>query len=83
MIIWLVFFFIIVSSKGGLWKWFFLSRLFGGRPGYRNYNKRGPYVPPRNTGFGGSSFGGGGFSGGGSFHTGGGHFSGGGASAKW
>lgn len=77
MIIWLIFFFIIVSSKGGLWKWFFLSRLFGGRPRYRNYNRHGPYVPPRNTGFGGPGFGGGGF------HTGGGHFSGGGASAKW
>lgn len=77
-IIWIVFVFIVVMSKGGLFKWFFLSRIFGGS----SYNSgRRHYVPPR-TNFGGGSHSGG-FSGGGSFHTGGGHFSGGGASGHW
>lgn len=75
-IIWVVFVFIVVMSKGGLFKWFFLSQIFGGS---RNYRPRGPYVPPKTT----FTSGGGGFGGGGSFHTGGGHFSGGGASGHW
>lgn len=78
VIAWMIFFFIVISSKGGLWKWFFISRMFGG--GYNHHNHRGPYVPPRNSGFGGG-FGGG--LGGGSFHGGGGHFGGGGASGHW
>lgn len=77
MIIWIVFFLIIISSKGGFWKWFFISRMFGGGRNYRRPGPRGPYVPPRNT------FGSSGFSGSGGFHTGGGHFSGGGASGHW
>lgn len=84
MIIWLIFFFIVVSSKGGLWKWFFISRMFGGGRNYgrRGPRPRGPYVPPKTT-FRSSGFTGGGFSSGGGFHTGGGHFSGGGASGHW
>lgn len=80
LIIWMIFFFIVISSKGGLWKWFFLSRMFG--VSYRpRGNYKGPthtFTPPTNhSSFGGGSFGGGGF------HTGGGHFGGGGASGHW
>lgn len=74
VVVWMIFFFIVISSKGGLWKWFFISRMFGGSHSHSNH--RGPYVPPRNSGFGGGL-------GGGSFHGGGGHFGGGGASGHW
>jgi len=71
LIVWMIFFFIVISSKGGIWKWFFISRMLGG-------GSRGGYRGPTHT-----NFGGGGFSGGSSFHTGGGHFGGGGASGHW
>ncbi|MBR1638413.1 MAG: TPM domain-containing protein [Treponema sp.] len=73
MIIWLIFFFAIISSKGGIWKWIFLSNLAG------SHRRGGFYSGPshRSSGFGGGSFGGG------SFHGGGGHFGGGGASGHW
>ncbi len=71
MIIWVIFFFAIISSKGGIWKWIFLSNLMGG--GHRGGYYGGSH---RSSGFGG------GF-GGGSFHGGGGHFGGGGASGHW
>lgn len=83
LVIWMIFFFAIISSKGGIWKWFFISRMLGG-------NSRGPYRGPTHTThttFTGpsnrSNFGGGFSSGGGGFHTGGGHFGGGGASGHW
>ena len=78
MIVWLIFFFAIITSKGGIWKWIFLSNLMGGgrRGGFGSYG--GSH---RSSGFGGG-FGGSGF-GGGSFHGGGGHFGGGGASGHW
>ena len=72
MIIWLIFFFVIIGSKGGIWKWIFLSNMTSGRR-YRNYTS----APHRSSGFSGGSFGGG------SFHGGGGHFGGGGASGHW
>lgn len=73
-IIWLIFFFLVISSKGGLWKWLFISRAFGGSSG--RYYSSGSHRS--GSGFGGFSGGsGGGFSGGG------GHFGGGGASGHW
>lgn len=66
----LIFFFIIVTSKGGILKWLFLSSLFG------NSGKR--------SNFSSSSFGSGSsFSNLNSFSGGGGHFGGGGASGRW
>jgi len=71
VIVWMIIFFVVISSKGGIWKWFILSRMFGG-------NYHGHYNPPRHN-----NFTGGGFGGGGGFHGGGGHFGGGGASGHW
>ncbi len=76
-LVWLIFFFIVISSKGGLWKWLFISRALGGSSG-RHYSS-GSHRS--SSGFGGFS----GFSGGsgGGFSGGGGHFGGGGASGHW
>ncbi len=76
--IWVIFVFVIISSRGGLFKWLFLSRLFGS-----SYPRKGGFSGSYRGGssfgrsFGGSSFGGS------SFHGGGGHFGGGGASGHW
>ncbi len=78
LIIWMIFFFIVISSKGGIWKWLFISRMLGGNTHSRTRYYGPTFTPPRNN----SSFGGGSF-GGSSFHTGGGHFGGGGASGHW
>lgn len=85
VLFWLIFFFVIISSKSGLWKWLFFanaSKSFRST-GYRRYT--GPSGHP--GGFSGSSMpkftGGGSSSFGSSFHGGGGHFSGGGASGHW
>lgn len=78
LVIWMIFFFIVISSKGGIWKWFFLSRMLGGGRHSRGHYYGPTFTPPTNhSSFGGGSFGGGGF------HTGGGHFGGGGASGHW
>lgn len=71
MILWLVLFIVIIGSKGGIWKWLFISNMASGRR-YGGFSSG----PGR-----GSSFGGG--FGGGSFRGGGGHFGGGGASGHW
>lgn len=70
MIIWVIFIFVVICSKGGIFKWIFLSNLVNnGHSGHHHSNL---------SGFGGFSGGhGGGFSGGG------GHFGGGGASGHW
>ena len=70
VIVWMFIFFVVISSKGGIWKWIFLSNLTRGNRHHRYYN------PPRSNNFG-SGFGGS------SFHGGGGHFGGGGASGHW
>lgn len=79
IIMFLVFLFMIMMSKGGIFKWIFLSKLFGnGR--YYSGNSRNPTSVNR-TNFGGiKNFGGSSFNG---FSGGGGHFGGGGASGKW
>lgn len=87
MLIWVIFIFIVISSRGGLFKWILLSNMTGKR---RHYSG-GSHIHVNNFrgknsgGFGGSSsrsggFGGGGFGG---FHGGGGSFGGGGASGGW
>ena len=76
MLIWVIFFFAVVSSKGGILKWIFLSNMMGGRHGHYHHHNSGPTI---HVG-GHNSFGGGGFGG---FSGGGGHFGGGGASGRW
>lgn len=80
-IIWIIFFFSVITSKNGLFKWLILSRLFGSSNHHR-------YNPPRNNSFNNTSFRGnsgfGGGFGGSSFHGGGGgHFGGGGATGHF
>lgn len=76
-----IFFIVIIGSiarslfpHSPLFRWIFLSRMFGGGSNHRNYGG--------NIHTGGGNFGGGGFRGGG-FHGGGGGFGGGGASGHW
>ena len=77
MIIWLIFFISIVTSRGGIFKWLFLSRLFGSSS--HRTTHRTTFTPTNfsshSSGFSGGSFGG--------FSGGGGHFGGGGASGHW
>lgn len=73
MLIWLIFCFALISSKNGIWKFLFLSHIFGS--GSRRNN-----VYHRSSGSGFSGFSGGSFGG---FSGGGGHFGGGGASGHW
>lgn len=82
MIIWLIFFLVVITSKNGLFKWLILGRMFG-TPSYRGRRNSFP-----TGGFGGptfksgSSFGGG-FGGSGFHGGGGGHFGGGGATGHF
>ena len=70
MIIWVIFIFVVICSKGGIFKWIFLSNLVNNGHSVHHHSNL--------SGFGGFSGGhGGGFSGGG------GHFGGGGASGHW
>lgn len=79
LIIWLVFFFIVINSKGGLFKWIFLNNLMNsGRRSHRYYNSGIHNTSFRSGGFSGGGFGGSGFHGGG-----GGHFGGGGATGHF
>ena len=71
MIIWVIFIFVVICSKGGIFKWIFLSNLVNNGHSVHHHHSN-------LSGFGGFSGGhGGGFSGGG------GHFGGGGASGHW
>ncbi|MCQ2578349.1 MAG: TPM domain-containing protein [Treponema sp.] len=89
MLIWVVFMFLVLSSKNGLLKWLILSNMGGRRRRYYG----GSHIHINNFGSGsshssgfGSSSRSGGFGGGGSFggfHGGGGSFGGGGASGGW
>ena len=74
MIVWLFFVFVIITSKGGIFKWIFLSKLLGSSG--RSYGN----TSIKSTGFNSSSFGGSSFGG---FSGGGGSFGGGGASGHW
>jgi len=76
MIVWLFFVMIIITSKGGIFKWIFLSKLLGSSSSNRRYTNTGF----KSSGFNSSSFGGSSFGG---FSGGGGHFGGGGASGHW
>lgn len=71
IIIWLIFIFVIIGSRGGILKWIFLSNVVNsaGRSSRSSFNRSN------------SSFGG--FGGGKGFSGGGGHFGGGGASGHW
>lgn len=86
MLIWVIFIFIVISSRGGLFKWILLSNMTGNRRHYGGSHIHVNNFGGKNSGgFGGSSsrsggFGGGGFGG---FHGGGGSFGGGGASGGW
>lgn len=83
LVIWLIFFFSVITSKNGLLKWLLISRFFGAPMprGRRSGGYRGP-MPGSRSGFGGSSFSSG--FGGSSFHGGGGgHFGGGGATGHF
>ena len=86
MLIWVIFMFIVISSRGGLFKWILLSNMTGKRRHYGGSHIHvNNYGEKNSGGFGGSSsrsggFGGGGFGG---FHGGGGSFGGGGASGGW
>lgn len=73
MIIWMIFIFVIITSKGGIFKWIFLSNV--SRNIGRNINAGNHSSSHKSGGFGGSNFGG--------FSGGGGHFGGGGASGHW
>ena len=73
MIIWMIFIFVIITSKGGIFKWIFLSNV--SRNVGRNINAGNHSSIHKSGGFGGSNFGG--------FSGGGGHFGGGGASGHW
>lgn len=71
MIIWVIFIFVVICSKGGIFKWIFLSNLVNNGHSVHHHHSN-------LSSFGGFSGGhGGGFSGGG------GHFGGGGASGHW
>lgn len=72
IIIWILFVFLIISSKTGLWRYIFFREAMR-RPRYRN-NYRTFHFGPTNFG---------GFSSGTHFSGGGGHFGGGGASGHW
>lgn len=80
LIFWLIFFFIVINSKGGLFKWIFLNNMLNsGRKNHRYYNSGMHNTSFRSGGFSGSSgFGGSGFHGGG-----GGRFGGGGATGHF
>lgn len=71
MIIWIIFIFIVLTSKGGIFKWIFLNSLFNSHS-YHGSHRGGYHGGGFGGGFGGSSF-----------HGGGGHFGGGGASGHW
>ena len=73
MIIWMIFIFVIITSKGGIFKWIFLSNV--SRNIGRNINAGNHSSSHKSGGFGGGNFGG--------FSGGGGHFGGGGASGHW
>ena len=73
MIIWMIFIFVIITSKGGIFKWIFLSNV--SRNIGRNINAGNHSSIHKSGGFGGGNFGG--------FSGGGGHFGGGGASGHW
>ena len=73
MIIWMIFIFVIITSKGGIFKWIFLSNV--SRNVGRGFNSVDQSSGHGNWGFGGGNFGG--------FSGGGGHFGGGGASGHW
>lgn len=73
MIIWMIFIFVIITSKGGIFKWIFLSNV--SRNVGRNINAGNHSSIHKSGGFGGGNFGG--------FSGGGGHFGGGGASGHW
>lgn len=73
MIIWMIFIFVIITSKGGIFKWIFLSNV--SRNVGRGFNSVHHSSGHGNGGFGGGNFGG--------FSGGGGHFGGGGASGHW
>lgn len=75
MIFWLVFIFIVITSKGGIFKWIFLSQLFGSSNHRHNYY--GSFGGGRSSSHSRSSFNSS------SFHGGGGHFGGGGAGGHW
>ena len=79
MLIWIIFIFLIISSRGGIFKWIFLSKLFGNNHSTKPFNSPSNHTHTNFGGFNSSNFGGGfgGFSGGG------GHFGGGGASGRW
>ena len=79
MLIWIIFIFLIISSRGGIFKWIFLSKLFGSNHSTKPFNSPSNHTHTNFGGFNSSNFGGGfgGFSGGG------GHFGGGGASGRW
>lgn len=72
MIIWIVIFFSVLTSKGGIFKWIFLNNMLNNGRHYHNHSS----FHHTSGGFGGG-FGGGGF------HGGGGHFGGGGASGRF
>ena len=80
-IIYLIIFFLVLTSRGGIFKWIFLNNMLNS--GRRNHRYSPPPTFRGGSNFGGSSFRGGGGFGGGSFHGGGGHFGGGGASAHF
>ena len=75
MIVWLIFVLTIIMSKGGIFKWIFLSKVLGSSGNHKSN------LHIHTSNFNSSSFGGGssfrGFSGGG------GSFGGGGASGHW
>ena len=74
MLIWIIFIFIVITSKGGIFKWIFLSNV--SRNMGRGFNSGKSHSSGRgSSGFGGGNFGG--------FSGGGGHFGGGGASGHW
>lgn len=77
LIIWLIFFFSVITSKNGLFKWLVLSRMFGNSGRHRYNPPRRPTPGPRSS-FNPGSFGGSSFRGGG-----GGHFGGGGATGHF
>lgn len=73
LIIWGAIIIILITSKGGLWKWLFISKVAGGTRHYTTFNSNS-FGSDSDFG-GGSSFGG--------FSGGGGSFGGGGASGHW